>query len=337
MKNIEALVSIPTLIAAMPIGFLHIDPFNTILDVNSAAEEMLARSRQAIIARNCLDLFPFLAGTLECFWRDRTRTYRDDLVFDNNQYHVNVVFHEGGAAIFLTLKPSRAYHTPSENSAPSIAAILAHELKNPLAGIRGAAQLLESKLNDKDRLLADLIKKESDRIALLIDSYGEWGSKEQSEILNINEVLDHSVQVARHGFAEGITLDVSFDPSLPEIEGKKNQLIQAILNLLKNASEAGNRIHLRSHYAWGPLLAQPGKNRQRLGLAIDVEDNGPGVPQELLSRIFDPFISSKRGNRGLGLAQVRQTALDHLGTIEYHRAPTLFRMTLPISLSRRDV
>lgn len=321
------------LISIIPMGVLQLDAHYTILGANDAAEEMLGRSRQALLGRDCLALFPALSGIVQSFWRDPSKIIKDDTYIEGKHYRIDMVFHE---TALLILTPETNHPSSADSNIPSMTDILRHELKNPLAGIRGAAQLLSGRLSENDRLLTELIIKESDRMVALIESFGALGSEEDLAIININEVLDHAASVARHGFASHLSLNVHFDPSLPEIKGKRDQLTQAILNLLKNAAEAGDRVILRSLYTWGPLLSSPNGARQRLGLAIEVEDNGPGIPQNLEGRIFEPFVSTKRGGRGLGLVQVLKTVQDHLGMIEYKTHPTIFRMTLPISLPEKN-
>ena len=233
-------------------------------------------------------------------------------------------------------------HRGAARSVSGLAAVLAHEIKNPLSGIRGAAQLLESDGPEGDRTLTQLICSESDRICKLVDRMEIFGDERpiQLEPVNIHDVLDHVKQVANTGFASHIKIVESYDPSLPPVPGNRDKLIQVFLNLVKNAAEAigedraDGQITLTTSFRPGVRLSVPGsKARVSLPLEIAVEDNGGGVSGELLPHLFDPFVSTKPSGTGLGLALVAKIIGDHGGIIECDSHPrcTVFRALMPMA------
>lgn len=316
----------------MPWGLMVVGANNCVQEINFSTEEILGLSRQTILNQDLFVLIPSLKNGWRAFLSDGQPRHIPDVDILSRYYTVDIIAYRDGGAIFLAPKGN---YQPNTHRAEAVAALLAHELKNPLSGIRGAAQLLEGRTTAEDKALARLIREESDRIAALIDSYGALGSEEETQPVNINEIMNHSILIAKHGFAAEASIEASFDPSLPEISGRRHQLIQACLNLIKNAVEAGNLVKIRTLYIGGPRVHMPDGSRQRLALAIEVEDNGPGIEPSIAGDIFEPFVSTKRGGRGLGLVQAGQTAADHAGIIEYKSNPTIFRLTLPISLPER--
>lgn len=246
-----------------------------------------------------------------------------------------LIFETRGAAERIGLSHRGA------RSISGMAEVLAHEIKNPLAGIKGAAQLIEAQAGSEERELAQLICDETDRIAKLIDRMTAFGSPNlQRAPVNIHDVLDHVHRLAASSFARGIQIVEDYDPSLPPVSGDRDALVQVFLNLVRNAADAvaktpAPHIVLRTAYRPGVSISTPSSGgRFRLPLEVVVVDNGMGVAPELISHLFEPFVTTKVNGTGLGLALVAKI-VDELGGLvdcTSHPGETTFRLRLPVEV-----
>ena len=256
--------------------------------------------------------------------------------------HVLVVLHPCSVARQLD---QQLANRSAARSVTQLAAMLAHEVKNPLAGIRGAAQLLENSLDAEDRQLVQLICDETDRVVALVGRMEQFSENRpiRDEPVNVHRVLEHVRRLAETSFGRNLKLIERYDPSLPAVAGDRDQLVQVFLNLVKNACEAagegGSEVRLVTHYRHGLRVGQQ-HSRERLELPITVEiwDDGPGVAEDLALDVFDPFVTGKPKGTGLGLSLVAKIVNDHGGVVDFqnHGHGTVFRVSLPASSDNRE-
>ncbi|MDF1872603.1 ATP-binding protein [Vannielia sp.] len=231
-------------------------------------------------------------------------------------------------------------------SAIGMAEMLAHEIKNPLAGIAGAAQLISMNLPKEDLELTDLIVAETRRVVKLLDQVEQFGNVRPPVLkpVNIHDVLDRARKSAEVGFAAHVKIVDDYDPSLPPTPGDGDQLLQAFLNLLKNAAQAAERmgpdhkpeIKIRTFYDLSLRLRSPNGKGRAVPLQVEISDNGPGLPEEIAEDAFEPFVSGRENGTGLGLALVSKIISEHQGWIQVDSVPgkTVFRISLGVA---RDV
>jgi two-component system nitrogen regulation sensor histidine kinase GlnL len=350
------------IVQVLPHPILTIGPQGQILDVNAATEAFFEISIRLLKRQNISDLLPFGSPILNLIEQVRaTNTpvneYRIDVGSPkygaDRVVDINVAPLSTNAQIIVIMMQERTIadkmdrqltHRGAARSVTALASMLAHEIKNPLSGIRGAAQLLETGLTDEDRALTRLICDETDRIVKLVDRMEQFSDERpiERESVNIHSVMDHVKRIAQAGFARHIRFIETYDPSLPPVSGNRDQLIQVILNLIKNAAEAigqdaiDGEIELSTAFRPGVRLRTPGSSEPtRLPLEFCVRDNGPGIQPDMIEHLFDPFVTSKSSGTGLGLALVAKIIGDHGGIIEpeSHGRRTTFRVLLPMHVS----
>ncbi|MDF1668837.1 MAG: ATP-binding protein [Roseovarius sp.] len=346
-----------TIWASLPTPVLILDENDLITQINPAAEAFLMTSSKSVAGQPAWNRLSVDASLEEAFVRARTHNtplFVNDVDVGTGQgapvqcnLHIapwagqpgKMILHIATREFAGRIGQSQSVNRAAK-SAIGMAEMLAHEIKNPLAGITGAAQLLAMTLNAEDRELTDLIVSESRRIVALLDQVEQFGNVIAPKLqpVNLHDVLDRARRSASLGFAAHMQIVKQYDPSLPMAAGDADQLVQVVLNLLKNAAQAadpsGGKILLRSYYEHSLRVRRDSGVDQSLPLHIEVTDDGPGLPPDIQGDVFEPFISGRENGTGLGLALAAKIMSDHGGWIEMNSVPG--RTVVKLSLPRAD-
>ncbi len=348
--------------ASLPLPAVLVDFEGRILEANPAAEIFLNASAKTLRGQPALDRLHIDAPMEEAFSRVRAN---QSALFINDvdvtsgerapmQCNVQIapMLDSPGIAMLLVSpreiadRLGRSMNAKSSaRSAIGMAEMLAHEIKNPLAGISGAAQLLSMGLSAEDREMTDLIVEETRRIVKLLEQVEQFGNLRAPDrrVVNIHDALDRARRSALVGYGVNMTIIEDYDPSLPPTFADPDQLVQVFLNLIKNAVEAagntGGNIRLHTFYDRSLRLRQKVGPGRAVPLQIEIIDDGPGIKPEIAADIFEPFVSGRENGTGLGLALVSKIIADHEGWISVESAPgrTAFRVSLPVAKSQKDV
>jgi len=349
-----------TLLNAITQALMVINEDLAIVYANAAAEHFFRTSIDSLYSKKLPDIIPQDSPVFSVI--KQVRTFRRpvseyDVTLETPKIGTNFVNIQAspitespGVTVLSIQRRSIAdkierqlTHRSAARSVTAMASMLAHEVKNPLSGIRGAAQLLEQNASPEDQELTQLIRDESDRICDLVDRMGVFSDTRPLErgAVNIHQVLDRVHRLAKNGFAKNVRIRTVFDPSLPPVFGNRDQLVQVFLNLIKNAAEEvpepGGEITLETAYQQGVRFAVPGQGtRVHLPLRVSIIDNGSGIPDDIKSYLFDPFVTSKPQGSGLGLALVAKIIDDHGGVIECESREkrTTFKVMLPMYVGK---
>lgn len=341
--------------ASLPLPTLLIDTRGRILEANPAAETFLNTSAKALKDQPVFDRLAIDAPMDEVLARVRANqsalNINDVDVTTGERPPLQCTIHlapmhDNPDIVMLMLSPRELADRlgrsmgakTAARSAIGMAEMLAHEIKNPLAGISGAAQLLSMNLTPEDQELTDLIVEETRRIVKLLEQVEQFGNLRPPERkpVNIHDALDRARRSALVGFAAHMTIVEDYDPSLPPTFADSDQLMQVFLNLIKNASEAckkGGTIRLHTFYDLSLRLRRKDGPSAALPLNVEIIDDGPGIPPEIAANIFEPFVSGRENGTGLGLALVSKIITDHEGWITADSTPgrTVFRVSLPMA------
>lgn len=362
-----SLVDTASIWQILPVPAILVDNNNRLTEINPAAEAFMNAAQKSVTGRafsKCLlvDSDTDLDADLDRARNGQSNLFRHDVnVRQPNSETVMCDIQitplitrqsEGNGAMMVLVHPrhiksqlGRALQVKSSaKTAVGLADMLAHEIKNPLAGINGAAQLLEMNLGPQDREMTGLIIQETRRIVDLLKQVEQFGDLRPPmfNVLNIHDILERARLSASLGLASGMEFSDQYDPSLPRITGDADQLIQVFANLFANAAQAavqtGGKITIRTFYEAG-LRLRSDQGGRAVPLQIEIIDDGPGIPPSIVDNVFDPFVSTRENGTGLGLALASKIIAEHNGTIAVNSRPgkTVFRISLPVSTQNKSI
>lgn len=339
----------------LPFPAFVIDAEQNVAQANSAAEQIVQTSQSQMIGKAVSRFFGENSVVMETIRQAHTQKssftqYGIELATIERSalecnLHVNFLDFETGMLLMIIQPTSVAQkmsqsitHRTAARSVTAMASMLAHEIRNPLAGISGASQLLAMNASEEDVELADMIGQEAKRIGTLVDRFEHFSDSRPAsrKAFNIHDILDRAIRAALAGFGASASYLKEYDPSLPDASGDPDQMLQVFQNLLKNAAEAVDpvrgQIKVRTSYKSGVKFAVSGDRTETLPLQIEIIDNGKGIPSNILGEIFEPFVSSKANGSGLGLSLVSKIVTSHGGLVECDSDEngTKFTLRLPI-------
>lgn len=349
--QLETTPGVRAMIKSLVFGAVLVDPDITIVDCNPAAETIFGQSLQRLRGRKLLDHLRIadrrIVEALEV--GDAQLIARQlQVEISGHLQEINLTIspiadYPGWLALTISdTKDDELVDGPKEQASIKAPAVLAHEIKNPLAGIRGASQLLRRRIDPQHHELTDLIANEVDRVSALLDRMQKLGSEhvDEPEECNLHEAIHHAVRVLTSADGFGVNMMEEFDPSLPPVFVSRDALVQVLINLLANARDACSdqpdpRMTIRTRFVSGPMLSAIRLGRRtRLPIEVRITDNGPGIDPELRDHIFEPFVSSKPKGQGLGLALVAKLVREMDGRIGHERDAnnglTHFKLHLPL-------
>ena len=333
----------------IPAAILLIDSKYNIIFINYAAENLLGESSSGLTNKNLKNFLSIdnqLYSLINQVLKQKYNATQYDITINDlrkkallvdveaglyNDNYIILCFHKRSIAEQI----DRRVIQKNSHSVSGLSALMAHEIKNPLSGIKGAAQLLGDVVSDDDKDLTSMIVKEVDRIGELVNRVGSISDNNivNKTKINIHDVLQRVNRLAKNSFAKNCNIIELYDPSLPDIYGDMNSLIQVFLNLIKNAAEAkiDGEITIQTGYRHGFNIKVSGSNNKlKLPIYVSIIDNGPGIPERIRTHLFEPFVTSKYGGSGLGLSIVSSIVEEHGGIIEVKSdKETVFTILFP--------
>ena len=338
---------------SIPLPSIVLNEDDIVVEVNPPGEGFLNASSKSLKNRSIWELINIGASLEESY--KKVKKFNSPLFVTDVKVGANgrepipcniqiapIIGHDGSTILLIAPREIAGRISQSKSvkaaakSAIGMAEMLAHEIKNPLAGITGAAQLLSMGLSTADLEITDLIVAETRRILTLLEQVEQFGNLKPiaPKPLNIHDVIDRARRSAQLGFSAHINFKEEYDPSLPLVYGDPDQLLQVFLNLIKNASEAqpnNGNIKLRTYFEHSFKLRRADGSGHSMPIQVEVVDNGSGVSEDIRDEIFDPFVSGRNNGTGLGLALTSKIISDHNGLISLDSKPgnTVFRISLP--------